>query len=121
MSIFGTFVGFVLLGVAEPLGEWLSSLFGLAASANAFILSLLFISRVTDGLTGGNISVAQAYITDVTTEENRAQGLGMIGAAFGFGFIIGPATGGLLSTWGFAVPAFAAAGLAFLNLIAIYL
>jgi MFS transporter, DHA1 family, tetracycline resistance protein len=121
VSIFGTFVGFVLLGVAEPLGEGLAQFFGLAASANALILSLLFVSRVTDGLTGGNISVAQAYITDVTTEENRAQGLGMIGAAFGLGFIIGPATGGLLSTWGFAVPAFAAAGLAFLNLIAVYL
>jgi DHA1 family tetracycline resistance protein-like MFS transporter len=121
VSIFGTFVGFVLLGIAEPLGEGLAGLFGLAASTNVFILSLLFVSRVTDGLTGGNISVAQAYITDVTTEENRAQGLGMIGAAFGLGFIIGPATGGVLSTWGFAVPAFAAAGLAFLNLIAVYI
>lgn len=121
VSIFGTFVGFVLLGVAEPLGEWLASWLGLAASTNTIILSLLFTSRVADGLTGGNISVAQAYITDVTTDENRAQGLGMIGAAFGLGFIIGPATGGLLSTWGFAVPAFAAAGLAFLNLIAVYI
>ena len=121
VSIFGTFVGFVLLGIAEPFGEALAGVFGLTASANVFIISLLFISRVTDGLTGGNISVAQAYITDVTTDKNRAQGLGMIGAAFGLGFIIGPATGGLLSTWGYAVPAFAAALLAMLNLIAVYL
>ena len=120
VSIFGTFVGFVMLGVAEWLGNGLASWLGLAASANAFILSFLFASRMLDGLTGGNISVAQAYITDVTTEENRAQGLGMIGAAFGLGFIIGPATGGLLSTYGYAVPAFAAAGLALLNLVAVY-
>ncbi|MCJ7703702.1 MAG: MFS transporter, partial [Anaerolineales bacterium] len=120
VSIFGTFVGFVLLGVAESLGAGLASWLGLLGSTNAFILSLLFISRVTDGLTGGNISVAQAYITDVTTAENRAQGLGMIGAAFGLGFIIGPATGGVLSAWGYAVPAFAAAGLALLNLVAVY-
>lgn len=120
VSIFGTFVGFVLLGVAESLGAGLASWLGLLGSTNAFILSLLFISRVTDGLTGGNISVAQAYITDITTAENRAQGLGMIGAAFGLGFIIGPATGGVLSAWGYAVPAFAAAGLALLNLVAVY-
>ncbi len=120
ISIFGTFVGFLLLGVAEPFGVRLANWVGLAASANACIIATLFISRVTDGLTGGNISVAQAYITDVTTEKNRAQGLGMIGAAFGLGFIIGPATGGVLSTWGYSVPAFAAAGLALINLVAVY-
>ncbi|MBC8508933.1 MAG: MFS transporter [Chloroflexi bacterium] len=120
VSIFGTFLGFVLLGVAEPVGEGLANLLGLSASVNAFIVGTLFISRITDGLTGGNISVAQAYITDVTTEKNRAQGLGMIGAAFGLGFIIGPATGGVLSSWGYAVPAFAAAGLALINLVAVY-
>jgi DHA1 family tetracycline resistance protein-like MFS transporter len=121
ISIFGTFVGFLLLGLAEPLGEALANGLGLSALANTIIISLLFISRVTDGLTGGNISVAQAYITDVTTDKNRAQGLGMIGAAFGLGFIFGPAIGGLLSNWGYAVPAFVAAGLALINLVAIYL
>ena len=55
------------------------------------------MSRVIDGLTGGNISVAQAYITDVTNQKNRAKGLGMIGEAFGLGFNIGPAVGGALS------------------------
>jgi DHA1 family tetracycline resistance protein-like MFS transporter len=81
---------------------------------------MLFASRILDGLTGGNISVAQAYISDVTDEKDRSKGLGMIGAAFGLGFIIGPVTGGLLSQWGYAVPAFVAAGVSFLNLILIY-
>jgi DHA1 family tetracycline resistance protein-like MFS transporter len=100
LSIFGTFVGFLVLGFARSL--W-----------------MLFASRMLDGLTGGNISVAQAYITDVTDQKNRAKGLGLIGAAFGLGFIVGPAAGGALSVWGFEVPAFAAAGLSFINLISV--
>jgi DHA1 family tetracycline resistance protein-like MFS transporter len=89
---------------------------------NALILAVLFVSRILDGLTGGNISVAQAYITDITDEDNRAQGLGLIGAAFGLGFIIGPAVGGALSAGGrYAVPAYFAAGLALINWIAVYL
>jgi len=56
-----------------------------------------------------------------TDESNRARGLGLIGAAFGLGFIIGPAIGGTLSLWGYAVPALAAAGLSFLNLSAVAL
>ena len=101
VSVFGTFLGFLLLGFANAL--W-----------------MLFASRILDGLTGGNLSVAQAYISDVTDEKSRSKGLGMIGAAFGLGFIIGPVTGGLLSQWGYAVPAFVAAGISFLNLILIY-
>jgi len=73
-----------------------------------------------DGFTGGNITVAQAYITDLTDEANRSKGLGLIGSAFGLGFIIGPAAGGLLSHWGYNVPAFAAGGLALINLISIF-
>ncbi len=124
ISILGTLLGFLLLGLAEPLGRWISSLAGVSspASINAAILTILFLSRILDGLTGGNISVAQAYITDVTDESNRARGLGLIGAAFGLGFIIGPAAGGALSAGGrYAVPAFFAAGLAFLNWIAVLL
>ncbi len=101
LSVFGTFIGFLLLGFANAL--W-----------------MLFASRILDGLTGGNLSVAQAYISDVTDEKSRSKGLGMVGAAFGLGFIIGPVTGGLLSQWGYAVPAFVAAGISFLNLILIY-
>jgi DHA1 family tetracycline resistance protein-like MFS transporter len=100
-SIFGTFVGFLLLGFAKT-------------------LAMLFAARILDGLTGGNLSVAQAYITDVTDAKERSKGLGMIGAAFGLGFIIGPVTGGFLSQWGYAVPAFVAAALSFTNLVLIY-
>jgi DHA1 family tetracycline resistance protein-like MFS transporter len=102
VSIFGTFVGFLILGAANTL--W-----------------MLFISRVLDGLTGGNISIARAYITDITGEKDRAKGMGVIGAAFGLGFIIGPAVGGFLSSGErYALPAFMAAGLAGLNLLAVY-
>jgi DHA1 family tetracycline resistance protein-like MFS transporter len=101
LSIFGTFLGFLLLGFASTL--W-----------------MLFASRLIDGVTGGNLSVAQAYITDVTEPKDRAKGLGLIGAAFGLGFIIGPVTGGVLSQWGYAVPAFVAAGLAFINLVLVF-
>jgi len=101
LSIFGTFIGFLLLGFATTL--W-----------------MLFASRIIDGLTGGNISVAQAYITDVTDPKDRAKSLGLIGAAFGLGFIIGPVTGGVLSQWRYAIPAFVAAGLAFINLLLVF-
>lgn len=101
ISVFGGFAGFLLLGLADS-------------------LLMLFLARALAGLTGGNISVAQAYISDVTDEKDRGRGLGLIGAAFGLGFIIGPAAGGLLSRWGFSVPAFLAAALALLNLILVY-
>src|SRR5919199_6622786 len=79
-SLIGTSVGFFILGFATTL--W-----------------MLFAGRIIDGVTGGNISTAQAYIADVTTEENRAKGMGLIGAAFGLGFVFGPAIGGVLSRW----------------------
>ncbi len=122
VSIFGTAVGFLLLAWAEPLGRALGTTFfgDNLAAINLMVLAVLFFSRVLDGLTGGNISVAQAYISDVTDVSNRAKGLGMIGAAFGLGFIIGPAVGGSLSTFGFGVPAYVAAALAILNLVAVY-
>ncbi len=118
-SVAGTFIGFLLLGFAEPVGRALAGVFAPTAE-NAFIMGVLFLSRMLDGLTGGNITVAQAYIADITDESNRAKSLGMIGAAFGLGFIIGPATGGLLSQWGYNLPALAAAGVAFMNLVLIY-
>ena len=119
LSVTGTFIGFLLLGFAEPLGRLLAGWVAPQA-VNAVIVGILFISRILDGLTGGNITVAQAYITDVTDEQNRAKGLGLIGAAFGLGFIIGPAAGGALSQWGYNIPAFAAATVSFINLIAIF-
>ena len=119
ISIAGTIVGFLLLGLAEPLGRALAGN-SPAATTNAIILGILFLSRILDGVTGGNISVAQAYITDVTDENNRARGLGLIGAAFGLGFIIGPAMGGALSAGEqYATPAFVAAAIAALNWLAV--
>jgi len=100
ISVTGTFISLLLLGLTKT-------------------IILIFVSRLADGLTGGNISIAQSYIADVTTPENRAKGLGMIGAAFGLGFIFGPAMGGFLSQYGYQVPALAAAGLSFMNLILI--
>lgn len=100
-SQFGTFVGFLILGVANTL--W-----------------LLFLSRIIDGVSGANLSTAQAYIADVTDEKNRAKSFGLIGAAFGLGFILGPAAGGFLSTFGYQVPAFVAAGLSALTMTLTY-
>lgn len=76
------------------------SVLGYLLFAFAPSLSWLFASRIIDGISGGNISTAQAYISDVTTPENRARGMGMIGASFGLGFILGPAVGGVLGHYG---------------------
>lgn len=119
VSVAGTILGFLLLGFAPVLGKLFAPLLGFQ-SASPLIITILFISRILAGLTGGNITVAQAYIADVTDEQNRAKGLGLIGAAFGLGFIIGPAAGGMLSQWGYNIPAFTAGGVAILNFIAIY-
>ena len=80
------------------------------AAANS--LTLLFVSRMLAGVAGAVLSTAQAYVADTTTPENRTKGMGLIGAAFGMGFIFGPAMGGILSRWGYAAPAYASAGLA---------
>lgn len=101
LLLLGTFAGFacfIMLGVAQS-------------------LLLIFASRIINGLLGGNMSLAQAYITDVTEEKDRARSLGILGAAFGIGFVVGPALGGFLSTFGYAVPAFVSAGLAILNFL----
>lgn len=104
-SLLGTGIGYIIFGLSEqlfPISPWL-------------MLAALFLSRIIDGITGANISAAQAYIADITTPENRARGLGMLGAAFGLGFMLGPALGGWLSTYGLAVPVFVAATLSFVN------
>jgi len=96
------------------LGSCLSYLaFGLATS-----LTSLFAARIFAGIAGANIPTAQAVVADVTTPENRAKGMGMIGAAFGMGFIFGPAIGGFLSRYGYAAPAFFASALSLANFTA---
>lgn len=119
LSVAGTWVGFLMLAFAAPLGNLLAAAIA-PQFANTWIIGILFFSRILDGLTGGNITVAQAYIADVTDEKNRAKGLGLIGAAFGLGFIVGPALGGFLSQWGYYVPALVAAVISFSNLMAIF-
>ncbi len=104
---------FLLASIASTVASFL--LLGFARS-----LAMIFVSRLLDGLLGGNISLAQAYVTDVTENKERTKGLGLIGASFGLAFIVGPALGGTLASGGnYALPAFAAAGLAFLNLIGV--
>jgi len=100
-SILGTSLGFLLMGLAQTL--W-----------------LLFLARILDGATGGNISTAAAYIADVTPPEERSRGMGLIGAAFGIGLIVGPAVGGLISRISLAAPFLFAAALAAANAVALY-
>lgn len=102
VSLIGTSAGFIMMGLAETL--W-----------------LLFVARIIDGITGGNISIAQAYIADVTPPERRSRAMGIIGAAFGLGFIFGPAIGGIMSHVSPGAPFFFAAALAAANATALYL
>ncbi len=95
----------------------LGSAFGYLLLGLAGNLPLLFLSRIIDGITGGNISIAQAYIADVTTKKNRAQGMGLMGAAFGLGFIFGPAIGGALSKISYSTPAYFATAVSLLTVL----
>ncbi|MCW8916722.1 MAG: MFS transporter [Magnetovibrio sp.] len=102
-SLFGAVLSYIWLGFATTL--W-----------------MLFAARMVGGLMAGNISTAFAYIADITTPENRAKGMGLVGAAFGLGFIAGPAIGGILAgsdplNADFQTPAFVAAGLSFLAFV----
>jgi len=80
-------------------------------------ITWIFIGRIIAGVSGASITTASAYIADVSTPENRAKNFGMIGAAFGLGFIIGPVIGGLLGQFGSRVPFYAAAVLCLLNFL----
>jgi MFS family permease len=97
----GTFIGFLIL-------------------ASAHVLWLIFLSRIIDGLTAGNLSLAQAYISDVTAAKDRAKSFGIIGIAFGIGFLIGPAISGFLSQFGYAYPILAAAALSATSIACTY-
>ena len=101
----------LLLGLFGSFGSYL--LFALAGS-----LPLLFVSRAFAGIAGATVSTAQAFIADSTTAENRAKGMGLVGAAFGLGFIFGPAIGGVLSRWGHAAPPLFASALSLANFVA---
>lgn len=104
----------ILLGLLGSCASYL--VLALAGS-----LPLIFAARVLGGVAGANIPTAQAYIADITTPENRAKGMGMVGAAFGLGFIFGPALGGMLTHFGASAPMWAASALCFLNFVAAWL
>lgn len=125
-----TFVYAAMQFLCAPIMGGLSDQYGrrpvLLASLFAFSLDFivmglapgiwwLFAGRVISGITGASFSTATAYIADVSPPEKRAQNFGMIGAAFGLGFIVGPIIGGLLGQFSPRIPFFAAAGLAFIN------
>jgi len=98
----GTFAGFLITAFAPSL--W-----------------ILFVARAIDGCTAGNLSLAQAYISDVTEPKDRAKSFGIIGIAFGLGFLIGPAISGLLAKYDYRYPIFAAAALSATSILSTYL
>lgn len=102
ISQLGTVLAFILFIFAGPLGLLIDkSIVGLPLTGG---MLMLFIARILDGITGGNITTAQAYVRDITSEEERTQGLGLLQAAFGAGFVFGPALGGFLSVYGPIAP-----------------
>ena len=97
-SLFGFGLDYILLGFA-PTIIW------------------LFIGRFLSGITGASYTTASAYIADISPPEKRSQNFGLIGAAFGLGFIIGPSVGGILGEYGVRIPFFAAAALVLVNML----
>jgi multidrug resistance protein len=132
VGLLGTVFSLMQFIVAPLCGRWSDRVgrrpvivYGLLASAVAYValaladsLALIFAARILGGIAGGNIPTAQAYIADVTTPENRAKGMGLVGAAFGLGFIFGPAIGGILARFGHSTPMWFAAALCFANFLA---
>ena len=102
VSLLGTALGFFLLGSAGS-------------------LLMLFVARMVDGITGGTVITAQAYIADVTPPRDRAKAMGLIGVAFGLGFVFGPAIGGVMSHVSVEAPFFFAGGMALLNTVLVWL
>ncbi len=97
LSLVGTAISFTMLALAPN-------------------MLVLFVARIIDGLSGGNITTARAYVADVTTEENRAKGYGIIGAAFGLGFIVGPGLGAAFSVISYTAPIWVAVTLTLIAL-----
>ncbi|MBI1908774.1 MAG: MFS transporter [Deltaproteobacteria bacterium] len=98
LTIAGSCLSLVLLGLAHS-------------------LTVIFLGRLLSGVFAANISVASATVTDITTDENRSKGMGLIGAAFGIGFLLGPMLGGILSPYGYHIPILTAAGLSVINMV----
>jgi len=107
ISQVGTVISFVMFIFAAPMGRWLGGILPWLPMTGG--MTMLYLARILDGITGGNITTAQAYITDVTEEKHRAYGLGLLQGAFGVGFIFGPAFGGVLANYGPTIPFIGAA------------
>jgi DHA1 family tetracycline resistance protein-like MFS transporter len=98
-GVLGTVAGYLLMGLANS-------------------VAMLFVARLIDGISGANIGVAQAYLADISSPENRARAMGLLGAAFGLGFVFGPALGGWAGvTFNYSAPMYIAGGLAMLNFV----
>ncbi|MFK7953294.1 MAG: TCR/Tet family MFS transporter [Ekhidna sp.] len=113
----------ILGGLSDKYGRrplLLIALLGLGLDYTVIVfaptIAWFFVARAIAGICGGSITVANAYIADISTPEDRAKNFGMIGAAFGLGFVIGPALGGVLGDFGTKVPFIAAACLSFINM-----
>lgn len=114
-SQIGTFIAFLVLARAEPLARSIEHLIG--GDWQHIALGMLFVGRMIDGSTAGNLTIAQAYISDVTKPENRTSAFALIGIAFGGGFVIGPAISGFLAhRFGYASPFYMAATLSALSI-----
>ena len=101
VSTLGTAVGFIIMGIGHS-------------------LAMLFVGRIIDGASGGSIGTAQAYVADITAPEERSKAMGLIGAAFGLGFIFGPALGGWAGAqFGLSAPMYLAGAMALINAILI--
>jgi DHA1 family tetracycline resistance protein-like MFS transporter len=114
----------ILGGLSDRFGRRGVILPSLVGAATSYVLSglapslvWLFVGRIIAGATGASFSAANAYVADVTPPQKRAAAFGLIGAAFGLGFILGPAIGGILGDRGLRIPYFVAAGLNFLNFL----
>ncbi len=97
ISQLSTFLGFMVLGFANT-------------------LALIFLSRIIDGMFGSNFTVAQAYLSDISSKKDRSKAFGIAGAAFGVGFLIGPGIGGYLAQFDYSIPSFAAAGISLITI-----
>jgi len=101
LSQLSTFISFIILGFSNSL--W-----------------MIALSRIVDGMLGSNNSIAQAYLSDISTKKNRSKIFGLSGVAFGFGFMIGPAIGGFLAKYSFALPSFLAAAVSLVTILMTY-
>ncbi|MFH0863751.1 MAG: MFS transporter [Candidatus Gottesmanbacteria bacterium] len=118
------FAGPILGVLSDRFGRRPLLIFSLVGTVIAFLgfafaqnIIILFIARLIDGVSGGNISISQAYMADITSKEKRTEGMGVISGAMSLGFVVGPVIGGLFGQFGVQMPSLIAAALAFVNLL----